>query len=259
MIERGTTLMTTAMEQFHGIVEELLGSVMETTGPEIRRVAKVLAGIVADDHLLYVFGTGGHSTIAAEEMSWRAGGLAAVSPIFDPGVSIAFGARRSSAIERTPRYAQAVLGPYPITGDDALIIANAYGINACTVDTALWARERGVTTVGITSPDFSRKVPAEHPARHPSGKSLFEVVDYVLDTRMPERDAVLDLPGVRPWVAPVSTILNAFVIECLVAEIADALVHLGVTPPIWTSGNIPGGDEANRALIERYAPRIRWL
>jgi uncharacterized phosphosugar-binding protein len=251
--------MVAPTEQFHRIVESLLNSVAEETGPAIQHVGKLLANVIADDHLIYVFGTGGHSTIAAEEMSWRAGGLAAVYPIFEPGVSLAFGARRSSAIERTPRYAQAVLEPYPITKNDALIIANAYGINACTIDSALWARERGITTVGITSPDFSRRVPADHPARHPSGKSLFEVVDHVLDTKMPERDAVLQFPGLRAWVAPVSTILNAFVIQSLVAEIADALLKAGTTPPIWTSGNISGGDEANRSLIDRYVHRIRWL
>ena len=251
--------MTSPLEQFHRTVRTLLDAVVEETGPDIRRVAKVLAGVIAKDHLLYVFGTGGHSTIAAEEMSWRAGGLASVYPIFDPGVCLVFGGRRSSAIERTPRYAQAVLGTYPITRNDVLIIANAYGINACTIDAALWAQERRIITVGITSPDFSKKVPSDHPARHPSGKSLFEVVDYVLDTKMPERDAVLEFPGLRPWVAPVSTILNSFVIQSLVAEIAAALVETGTAPPIWTSGNIPGGDEANRQLIERYAARIRWL
>lgn len=254
-----TRTVAAPIEQFHRTVGGLLQTVVEETGPEIRRVAGVLADVIAKDHLLYVFGTGGHSTIAAEEMSWRAGGLAAVYPVFDPGVCLVFGGRRSSAIERTPRYARAVLGTYPITPDDVLIVANAYGINACTIDAALWARERRVTTVGITSPDFSKKVPRDHPARHPGGKSLFEVVDYVLDTKMPERDAVLELAGLTPWVAPVSTILNSFVIQALVAEIAAALLAAGVTPPVWTSGNIPGGDDANRRLIERYAARIRWL
>ncbi len=252
-------MVATPIEQFHRAVDGLLETVVRETGPEIRRVANVLADVIARDHLLYVFGTGGHSTIAAEEMSWRAGGLAAVYPVFDPGVCLVFGGRRSSAIERTPRYAQAVLGTYPITAADVLIVANAYGINACTIDAALWARERRITTVGVTSPAFSKTVPSDHPARHPSGKSLFEVVDYVLDTKMPDRDAVLEFPGLAPWVAPVSTILNSFVVQSLVAEIAASLVGSGVRPPIWTSGNIPGGDEANRSLIERYAARIRWL
>jgi len=251
--------MSAPIEQFRGIVGGLLDRIVKEEAPAIKRVGALLAKIIAEDHLLYVFGTGGHSYIAAEEMSWRAGGLAAVYPVFDPGVSLSFGARRSSAIERTARYADAVLGTYPITAQDALIVINAYGINACTLDAALWGRAHGVTTVGITSPDFSRRVPPDHPARHPSRKSLFEVVDHVLDTKMPERDAVLEFPGLAAWVAPVSTILNAFMIQSLVAEIVDALLKLGATPPIWTSGNIPGGDAANAGLTERYRQRIRWL
>ncbi len=245
--------------RFHQAVIELLNRVASEESASIKQVGKTLAGVIAKDHLLYVFGTGGHSYIGAEEMSWRAGGLAAVYPVLDPGVSLAFGARRSSAVERTPGYAQAVLKNYPITPEDILIVINAYGINACTIDAALWAKERGVRTVGITSPSFSKGVPADHPARHPSRKNLFEVVDYVLDNKMPERDAVLQFPGLQAWTSPVSTILNAFVIQALVGETAQALLELGQTPPVWTSGNIPGGEEAGRALIERYVPRIRWL
>jgi len=251
--------MSEPMEQFRHIVGDLLDRIVREEAPAIKRVAAVLAKVIAADHLLYIFGTGGHSYIAAEEMSGRAGGLAAVCPIYDPGVSLSFGSRRSSAIERTPRYAEAVLGTYPITPQDALIVVNAYGINAATIDAALWGRAHGVTTVGITSPDFSRRIPPDHPARHPSRKNLFEVVDYVVDSKMPERDAVLQFPGLEPWVSPVSTVLNAFVIESLVAEIVDAHLKLGTPPMVWTSGNIPGGDAANARLIERYGQRIRWL
>jgi uncharacterized phosphosugar-binding protein len=245
--------------RFHQIVIELLDKVVREESGRIKQVGKMLAGVIAADHLIYAFGTGGHSYIAAEEMSWRAGGLAAVFAILDPGVSIAFGARRSSAVERTPGYAPAVLKNYPITPDDILIIINAYGINACTIDAALWAREQGIRTVGITSPSFSRGIPADHPARHPSRKNLFEVVDHVLDSKMPERDAVLQFPGLQPWTSPVSTILNAFVIQSLVGETAQALLELGHTPPVWTSANTPGGDEANRWLVEHYGRRIRAL
>lgn len=247
------------VSRFHEIVTGLLDRVVKEESEAIVRVAGLLAKTIAADHLIYVFGTGGHSYIAAEEMSWRAGGLAAVFPVLDPGVSISFGARRSSAVERTPGYAQAVLGTYPITADDVLIVINAYGINACTIDSALWAHGRGITTVGITSPSFSMAVPADHPARHPSRKNLYEVVDYVLDNKMPERDAVLEFPGLQAWASPVSTILNAFVIESLVGETVRALLDMGQIAPVWTSANIPGGDAANRALIERFAPRIRWL
>jgi uncharacterized phosphosugar-binding protein len=245
--------------QFHQIVTEVIGRLAREEGANIARAGRFLAEVIAHDHLVFVFGTGGHSYIAAEEMSFRAGGLGAVFPVLDPGVSIAFGGRRSSAVERTPGYAQAVLGTYPITTDDALVIVNAYGINSCTIDTALWARERGVKTIGITSPAFSNAIPKGHPARHPSGKNLHELVDIVLDNKMPERDAVLQFPGLQAWTSPVSTILNAFVIQALVGETTRALLDLGQTPPIWTSANIPGGDEANRGIVSRYSGRVRGL
>ncbi len=96
-------------------------------------------------------------------------------------------------------------------------------------------------------------------SQYPGRKNLFEVVDYVVDTKMPERDAVLQFPGLAAWTSPVSTILNAFVIEALVGETVKALLDLGQIPMVWTSANIPGGDEANRAIIQRYSGRVRWL
>jgi uncharacterized phosphosugar-binding protein len=84
-------------------------------------------------------------------------------------------------------------------------------------------------------------------------------VDHLIDSKMPERDAVLQFPGLDAWTSPVSTILNAFVIQALVGETTRALLAAGQTPPIWTSGNIPGGDEANRRIVSRYAGRVRGL
>lgn len=245
--------------QFHQIVVEILGRLAREEAASIKRAGRLLAEVIASDHLVFVFGTGGHSYIAAEEMSFRAGGLGPVYPILDPGISIAFGGRRSSAVERTPGYAQAVLGTHPITRSDVLVIVNAYGINACTIDTALWAREHSIRTIGITSPSFSRAIPLDHPARHPSGRNLFELVDIVLDNKMPERDAVLQFPGLQAWTSPVSTILSAFVIQALVGETAQELLAMGHQPPIWTSGNIPGGEAANRDIVATYSGRLRGL
>jgi uncharacterized phosphosugar-binding protein len=243
---------------FHEQIRILLDRVIAEESGAIKRVGQFLAEVIANDHLIYVFGTGGHSYIAAEEMSFRAGGLIPVYPILDPGVSNALGGRRSSAIERLPGYAQAILNTHPITPDDAFIIVNAYGINACTIDAALWAKERGIRTIGITSPAFSRNTPPDHPARHPSRRNLFELVDYVLDNKMPERDAVLQFPGLRAWASPTSTILNAFVIQAMVGETVQALLDMGQTPPVAISSNLPGGDEANRPFKRRYESRIRF-
>ena len=247
------------VQTFHDKVVELLDDITNTQQERIAAAATILTDTVARDGLIYVFGSGGHSYIASEDMAGRAGGLAPVHPVFDPGISVSFGGRRSSAIERLPGYAPAVLGVYPITSEDCIVIVNAYGINSATIDTALWAREKGIQSVGITSPGFSERVPEDHPARHPSGHNLHDVVDAFVDSKMPEKDAVLQFSGLAPWVSPVSTIVNSFVIQSLVGEVVKLLLERGITPPVFTSANIPGGDAANKELMEKYAPRIKFL
>jgi len=247
------------IQRFHDEIARLLRRIATEEQEAITRAATLLADVVARDHLIYVFGTGAHSYIGAEEMFYRSGGLAAVYPILDPGVSLAFGARRSTAVERLVGYAPRVLAGFPLTSQDALVIVNAYGINAVTIDAALWAREHRVSTIAVTSPAFSRATPADHPARPPSRQNLCDLVDYVIDTKMPLRDAALSLDGVEAMVGPTSTILNAFALQSLVTATVEVLLARGVTPPVWTSSNVPGGEAANRGLIERYGPRVPWL
>jgi uncharacterized phosphosugar-binding protein len=249
----------TPTERYAVEVTALLARIVKEESEHIRKAAGMLADVIARDRLIFPFGTGGHSLMGSEEMARRAGGLASVYPIIDPGISVMFGPVRASALERTVGYARSVLSTYPITSQDVLIIINAYGINACSIDTAMWAKERKVPTIAITSPSFSRAMPKDLVARHPSGHNLFELVDLVIDNKMPPGDAVLKFEGLKAPVSPVTTILNAFVIEALTGETVNLLLQRGITPPVWTSSNVPGGDEANKEHMARFAPRIRWL
>ena len=238
------------VETYYEIVVELLKEITQTQQENIKKAASYMTDVIVRDGLIYVFGTGGHSYIVSEEITSRAGGLTPVFPIWDPGISLSFGCRRSSAIERMPGYAQRVLENYPITTNDCIVIGNAYGINSCTIDTAMWAKEKGIKSIAITSPGFSKNIPDDHAARHPSKKNLFEVVDCYIDNKM---------PGLDVQVSPVSTILNCFVVNSLVAEVAAQLLDRGITPPIWMSGNIPGGDEANADMEAKLAKRVHFF
>jgi uncharacterized phosphosugar-binding protein len=115
----------TPLDRYHHEVVALLERVRAEESGTIRQAAGLLADVLASDHLIFVFGTGGHSFMAGEEMARRAGGLVPVYPVLDPGISIIFGPRRAAAMERTPGYARSVLGTYPITASDVLVIANA--------------------------------------------------------------------------------------------------------------------------------------
>ena len=63
------------------------------------------AGLVADalrrDAIVHIFGTG-HSHLLAEEALYRAGGLAPVNAILDPGLMLREGAPASTRLERIP-------------------------------------------------------------------------------------------------------------------------------------------------------------
>jgi uncharacterized phosphosugar-binding protein len=225
----------------------------------IERAGQAVADRIAADRLIYVIGPGGHSQIGAEEVFSRAGGLACIVSFIDDGFYLGHGAGRSMRIERTPGYARALLDEETYEPGDVLIIVNAYGINSATIDSALYAREHGMTSIGVTSIENQRGLPQGHPSRHPSGKDLCDLVDIVVDTKMPLGDAVLAIDGVAEKAGPVSTIVNAYTMNSIMLSAIAELVRRGIDPPIWKSSNSPGGDQANVAIHERYGHRIRNL
>jgi uncharacterized phosphosugar-binding protein len=234
----------------------LINRIAAEEGDAIVRAGLAVADRIAEDRLIYVIGPGGHSQIGAEEVFSRAGGLACIVSFIDDGFYLGNGAARSMRIERTPGYARAILDAVTFDAGDILIIVNAYGINAATIDSAMYARDHGMTSVGVTSIANQRGLPQGHPSRHPSGRDLCDLVDIVIDTKMPLGDAVLAIDGVTEKVGPVSTIVNAFAMNSIMLEAIAELAHRGIEPPVWRSSNSPGGDEANVAVSERYRTRI---
>ena len=163
------------------------------------------------------------------------------------------------AMERTPGYGRIVIDNYGLGQGDLLVLINAYGINAALIDAALEARRRGVRMIGVTSVRHASATPPDHPARHPSGKNLYELVDVVVDSQIEVGDAAVAIPGFDQKVAAMSTFANAFLLNAIVAETVELLVREGVPAPVWMSGNAPGGDEANARFIARFKGRIKML
>jgi uncharacterized phosphosugar-binding protein len=234
----------------------LMARVADEEGPAIQRAGAAIADRIAEDRLIYVIGPGGHSQIGAEEVFSRAGGLACIVSFIDDGFYLGNGAARSMRIERTPGYARALLAGVDFDSRDLLIIVNAYGINSATIDSAMYAHERGMTSIGVTSIANQRGLPPGHPSRHPSSQDLCDLVDIVVDTKMPLGDAVLAIDGVAEKVGPVSTMLNAYAMNAIMLEAIASLADRGIEAPVWRSSNSPGGDEANVGITERYRTRI---
>ena len=239
-----------------GIYDKILNN-----NPQLEDAARVIAQSIARGQLIHVIGTGGHSNMAAEELLWRAGGLAPINAILDAGTNLIHGAKRSNIIERTEGYTEKVFNAYNVgkTPNEVIIIANAYGINAMTIDAVIEARKRGMTSIAITSTGFADSVPKGVPSRHSSGMNLYQEADYFINNFMPYGDAVVDIDGCDQKTAPTSTLCNTFAINLLMLTAVAILKEMGIDPPLWTSANLPDGDRKNKALEEQYASRVRHL
>lgn len=251
--------MGTKTEFYLREVTGLLEKIERESHESITKAAEFMSEAIMADELIHVIGTGGHSNIGAMELFWRAGGLVPINTLLDPGIDLAHGAKHSNIMERALGYGKSVLDSYDLKEGEILIIVNAYGINTMTIEVALESKKKGLKTIGVGSTTFASFVPKSHPARHPSGKNLHEIVDIFVDNHMPLGDAVVEFDNLGQKVAPVSTLCNSFTLNLMVIKTVEKILEKGGTPPVWISGNLPGGDEANKDFEEKYAAHIRHL
>jgi uncharacterized phosphosugar-binding protein len=215
----------------------------------------ILARCLASDGVVQAFGTG-HSQAFAMEIAGRAGGFIPTHAIRLQDL-VVLGDRPRSALgsaefERDFTVADELYSLYEIHPQDAFIIASNSGANGSTVGLALRAKQEGHPVIAVTSLLHSGGVKS----KHPSGKRLFEVADVVIDNLAPYGDATLNPPsGVA--MGAVSSITAAYIAQLLTVGTAAKLQAEDVAPPIYISANIPGGDEHNNGLEERFGPRIK--
>jgi uncharacterized phosphosugar-binding protein len=249
----------TLRAQYRDSIVALFDRIDEEESESIAEAGRLLAAQLRDNRIVTIYGPGGHSNIAAQEIFFRSGALTNVSAILDGGTLLSNGAVRATAMERMPGYGRIVIENAALEPGTVLILVNAYGINAALIDAALTASAMGVTTIGVTSREAAENTPPEHPARHPSRRNLADIVDVVIDTKVPLGDAVVNVPGVPAKVAAISTFANAFALNCLSLSAMHHLVDDGITPSVWLSSNAPGGDQANAQFIGDLRRRIAWL
>nr|BFD84208.1 SIS domain-containing protein [Streptomyces sp. Xyl84] len=231
----------------------LLQRVRDEEADAVTAAGTLLADTVADGGRLFAFGAG-HSSLAAQDLVYRAGGLALVNLLAVPGaVGVdVVPATLGSALERVDGLATAVLDTSPLRAGDALVIVSLSGRNALPVEMALHARALGVRVIGVTSVAYATRTTS----RHTSGTFLKDHCDLVLDSKIAVGDAELTLDTVPAPFAPASTVVTSALLQAVVATAAGVLADRGVEPPLLRSGNVDGGHEWNGRIFDRYADRI---
>jgi uncharacterized phosphosugar-binding protein len=70
---------------------------------------------------------------------------------------------------------------------------------------------------------------------------------------------VIGIEGAMQKIGPVSNILMFYLLHLVTIRTVEKLLEMGANPPIWKSGNIPGGDESNALFEEKYARLVKAL
>jgi len=241
------------LDQYADILSTSIFRIRDTQRSQLLEAARLVSETICADGLVYVFGCG-HSHLLAEETFYRAGGLACVSPIVNEPLMLHESASHSSHLEKEQGLADSVLAGYDFSQKDILICVSTSGINGVPVEVAAEGKRRGMKVIGIASDAYLTQA-----ARNLHGKHLQEICDVCVDNAAPHGDACLQLQGLPVKMTPVSTVTGAYIINSILAEATQLALEAGCQVPVYLSGNIPGGADFNRTLIERYKPRIRCL
>ncbi|MFE6612160.1 SIS domain-containing protein [Amycolatopsis sp. NPDC057786] len=241
--------MVSTTERCAGVAERL-AEAERGNAEQIRKSAELILGVIRADALVFTAGAG-HSLAAVAETFYRAGGLACVYPVYHPELLPLHGAQHSTKTERRSGLAEEVLAERAPGPDDVLVVFSTSGVNPYPVELAAGARKRGASVIAVSSAASVAKAPKR------AATTLLEEASIVLDSHVRPGDA--SYPPDAPRTAPLSTVINAFLWNLVLAEVVDLGAAQGVDIPLWRSSNVDGGDEANAALLAKYGARVPAL
>jgi uncharacterized phosphosugar-binding protein len=219
-------------EEFLGKAMALAGRAVETQLPAVREAAGVVADALGGGKTFWVFGTG-HSHVIAEELYGRAGGLASVRAVLEPGLMLHEGLLKSSLLERLGGLADVLLQVNEVAAGDVVLVVSNSGRNAVPVEFAVGARAAGAKVIALTSLAHSKAVES----RAPGGQRLFEVADVVIDNCGVPGDALIEVAGSPEPTGSTSTVVGALLAQALVVEVVTLLTERGHTPDVLRSLN----------------------
>lgn len=241
-----------AVSKYMAAASGLLEQIAATQGEAIRKAARIVADAVERDGIIYTFGTG-HSHVIAEDVAYRAGGLAPVDAILEPSLTGHQQVYKSEYMERVEGMAEVILNYYEAGPKDALVIISNSGRNAAPIEMALIAHHRGIPVIAITSLAHSQGTTS----RHSKGYKLFQLADVVIDNRCPRGDCLIQLEGMEQPTGAGSGVAGLFILQSIMVQAIQHLIEDGVEPPVFRSGNLDESEVFNKRFLDRYKGRIK--
>ena len=231
--------------------QALLGEVAQTQRSAVSASIDLFANALSNGKLIHTFGTG-HSHLLAEEIFYRAGGLAAIYPILDERLMLHKDVVKGSQNERLPGLAQELLNQHSISNGDVVIVISNSGGNQVTIDLIKLAQGLGAKVIAVTSLNHA----TSKSARSSAAEKIHQLADVVLDNSGVVGDALIQVTGSRMAVGPTSTVIGAALLQSVVVGTVAECLKRGVEPEIFLSSNLAGGDENNEAIFDKYRSLI---
>jgi uncharacterized phosphosugar-binding protein len=234
----------------------LLERMSSSQDEALNTVAERCAATLQNKGLIHLFGSG-HSVIPTLDAFPRYGSFVGLHPLNDPrlmwhNVLGPGGVRELLWLERTENYIDKFLDHEPLSAGDVIVIYSHSGLNAAGIDTALYAKARGLFVVAVTaSSSLSR------PTSHSSGQRLADIADVMIDTGAPVEDAIVPIDG---WSRPLggsSTVLATVISHEIVCRTGAILAERGVELETFVSPTVPGASLSSNDAV--FAEHERYL
>jgi len=236
-------------------VIDILQKARDTQWDILNKGAGMLCDATLAGNNIFAFGCS-HAGLLALELYYRTGGMGTINPVRAPGLNLDVDpATLTSQIERLDKYGAYIADAQPIRSGDVAIVHSVSGRNNVTVDFAMRVREKGAKVIALTNMNTT----AAQPSRHPTGKSLYQVADLVIDNGGCMGDSSVEVPGVPEKVGPTSTAVGAALLYAMVTQAVGMIAAAGAVPPVFISANVEGGDAHNAEMLKRYKDNIFYM
>lgn len=224
----------------------------ENSLPDIEKAAELMTDSIAAGRAVFYFGSG-HSVLPALDVFPRYGSFVGLQPIHDPrlmwtNVIGPGGTPELLWLEKQEGYIKNVFDSYVMTPQDTLIVISHGGLNAAGIEAAMYAKERGVKVIAITSMENYRN----NAPRHSSGKKLADLADAVIDNGAPPEDSIIHVEGWEEPVAASSTVTVMVISMALIAETTARLAKRGIHVPTFVSPNVMPDPDHNKKVYDLY-------
>jgi uncharacterized phosphosugar-binding protein len=242
-------------KDYYEKIQQIQKKIIEEQSHTIKEVGKVFAETIKTGNLIYVFGAS-HAGILAEELFYRTGGLALINPLFNPSLMLnTRPVTLTSQMERLEGFGKTIIDSSKAKEGDVILIHSVSGRNPVSIDIAIRAKEKGIKVIVITNITYSKKVTS----RHSCGNNLYELGDYVIDNHGDFEDSCISIDNLEQKIAPTSSVIGCMIVNMIVINTVSTLIEMGVTPPVFHSANVDGGDDFNDKLFEQYNDKINYM